>query len=246
MLSLKNYTVKSIENDKTLINGLNLEVGESEIHLLLGQNGAGKSSLLQSLMGLSGYSKSGNAHFNNAEIINSSPDQLALKRLFLAFQNPVEVPGLKNVEFLKMAYNKLQTPENQLDPWSFADLLEVFVQRLGLPQDTPSRGLNEGFSGGEKRKFEVLQMLMLEPKLIMLDEIDSGLDIDSQKSVFSNITAFYNKNKPSIIIVSHNPKILELIQPTHVHHLNNGQIIKSGGLELAHDIMTKGFLYESK
>ena len=241
MLKLNNYTVLSDENNKLLVDNLSIQVNRGEIHLLLGQNGAGKSSLLQSLMGLSGYKKSGSALISNNETISYTPDQVAMLRAFLAFQNPVEVPGLKNIEFLKSAYNKLQKPEDQLDPWSFADLLETFVAKFDLPSDTPQRGLNEGFSGGEKRKFEVLQMVLLEPELIMLDEIDSGLDIDSQKLVFGHINEFITKNNPAVIIVSHNSKILDLIKPTHVHQMQDGQITKTGEISLAQQILSKGF-----
>jgi len=241
MLKIQKYSVFAMETQKQLVDNVDLEIQKGEIHLILGKNGAGKSSLIQSLMGLTQYTTQGKVFIDKAPIQKLSIDKRASKRLFLGFQTPVEVPGLKNIDYLRLAYNKLQTDDNKLDPWSFADLLETFITRLGLPQDTPQRGLNEGFSGGEKRKFEILQMLLLEPEYILLDEVDSGLDLDAQVQVFEYLNIYIKEFKPAIIIISHNAKILEYITPTHVHIMEDGKIIKSGGIEVAKKVTKEGY-----
>jgi len=241
MLEIKNYSVFSSDTQKQLVSKVDLKIQKGEIHLILGENGAGKSSLIQSLMGLTQYATTGDVFIDNISINTLSVDERASKRLFLGFQTPVEVPGLKNIDYLRLAYNKLQTDDNKLDPWSFADVLETFVTRLSLPLDTPQRGLNEGFSGGERRKFEILQMLLLEPKYLLLDEVDSGLDVDAQVQVFDYINIYAKEFKPAVVIISHNAKILEYITPTHVHLMKDGMVTKSAGIELAKKIMKEGY-----
>jgi Fe-S cluster assembly ATP-binding protein len=241
MLKITNYSVYSADTNKQLVEDINLEVKKNEVHLVFGKNGAGKSSLIQSLMGLSQYTTKGKTKIKDMEIQKLTTDQRAKERLFLAYQNPIEIPGLKNIDYLRLAYNKLQKDEDILDPWSFADLLEVFVTKLELPHDTPQRGLNEGFSGGERRKFEILQMLLLEPEYLLLDEVDSGLDADAQEQIFEYINSYIKEFKPAVILISHNVKILDYIKPTHVHLMKEGKIIKSGDIELAKQIIEEGY-----
>ena len=241
MITIENYSVYSSDTSKQLVNQLNLTLKKGEFHLILGPNGAGKSSLLQSIFNLSQYKTEGTIRLNKTPITGVSTDEISKMGLFLGFQTPVEVPGLKNIDFLRLAYNKRQIADEQLDPWSFADLLETFVTKLRLPQDTPQRGLNEGFSGGEKRKFEILQMLLLEPEYLFLDEVDSGLDIDAQQQIFNAINEYYTEKKPAILLISHSTKLLEYINPTHVHLMKDGELTQSGGVELANQIMTQGY-----
>lgn len=241
MLTLKDYSVFSNDNNKQLVNKVSMQARNGEIHLILGPNGAGKSSLIQSLLNLSQYKTEGTVTINDKDSSKLEIDEIARLGVFLAFQNPVEIPGLKNVEYLRNAYNRIQKEEDKLDPWSFADILESYTKILDLPEDTPQRGLNEGFSGGEKKKFELLQLLLLEPKLVLLDEIDSGLDIDAQKEIFEHINKYIKKKSPTVIIISHNKTLLENIKPTHVHLMQDGELIKSGDSSLAKEIIEKGY-----
>ncbi|WKZ31095.1 MAG: Fe-S cluster assembly ATPase SufC [Candidatus Dojkabacteria bacterium] len=246
MFVVKNLTVALDENEKKVLESVNISINPGEIHLVMGPNGAGKSTLAKALIGWDGLNCTGVIKLDSTDISDMEIDTRAREGLFYAAQNPVEVPGVHLVEFLRNAYNSRKYENEKIDPWSFTEMFEAVADELGFDPDFSERNLNEGFSGGEKKKCEILQMILLRPRYAVLDEIDSGLDIDSLKRIFSSINKFVKDNGVGIIVISHNPKILDYIQPDKVHLLKGGTIVESGDGTLAEKIISKGYAEESK
>lgn len=228
---------------KQILNNLNLIINRGEKHVIMGPNGVGKSTLAKILTGwFKNYIISGEIIYNNNNLLELTPDILSLKGIFLSFQYPIEIQGLSNFEFLKSMINAKRKYE-KLDPIENKDLLlkiKKFMEILKIKEEFLYRSVNEAFSGGEKKKNEILQMALLEPNFIILDEIDSGLDVDSLKTVFNCINSIFN-NSISLMIITHYSRILEYIDVDFVHIMHNGKIIKTGEKSLALDINTKGY-----
>lgn len=246
MLELKNFSATIATDGKKIISEVNLSVKAGELHLVMGPNGAGKSTLAKGIIGWAGVECTGNLELDGEELVKLEIDERARKGLFYGNQMPVEVPGVHLVEFIRNAYNSTRDEDKRIDPWTFGEMFESLADELGLGTDFSDRNLNEGFSGGEKKKCEVLQMLLLKPKYAVLDEIDSGLDIDSLKQIFGAINRFKEETGAGILLISHNPKILDYITPDKVHLLKDGTIAASGGKELAEKIIAKGYAKESE
>lgn len=239
MLITTDLTIKI--DGQSLVKNASLSLPNGEIHLLMGPNGAGKSSLAKAIMGLPDLTVKGDIKIGKKDIGNFSMEERALAGIYLAYQSPIEVPGVRIIEFLRTTYNMRQKEEDRLDPWAFAEIFESYGNKLGLPQDLPQRNLNEGFSGGEKKKAEILQMLLLEPKYALLDEIDSGLDLDALKVIFSAVQEYSKESNAGILIISHNPNILDYITPDKVHLMIEGEITKTDGPKLVKEIVKKGY-----
>lgn len=246
MLTIKNLHA-SINDEKqqakSILRGINLIVKPGEVHAIMGQNGSGKSTLANVLAGRDDYQiTAGEVLFENTDLLSLSPEERAVKGLFLAFQYPVEIPGVNNMYFLKASVNALRQNrgEKPLDAIDFLKLIKLKIKEIGLNESFLNRALNEGFSGGEKKRNEVLQMLMLEPKLNILDETDSGLDIDALQTVAQGVNSLRD-GKRSFIVVTHYQRLLNYIVPDYVHVMARGQIIKSGGKELALELEEKGY-----
>ncbi|MEP1744134.1 MAG: Fe-S cluster assembly ATPase SufC [Kangiellaceae bacterium] len=246
MLSINNLQAKV--EDKDILKGLSLEVKPGEIHAIMGPNGSGKSTLGYVLSGREGYEVTGGtATLNGEEILDLDADERAKKGLFLAFQYPVEIPGVSNMEFLKASVDAVRDYQGKeaLDTVSFMKLAREKCQAVNLDPNFLKRGVNEGFSGGEKKRNEIMQMMLLEPSLCILDETDSGLDIDALQVVANGVNACRDE-KRSFIIVTHYQRLLDFIVPDKVHVLSDGKIIKSGGKELALELEEKGYSWIAK
>jgi len=240
MLSIKNMDVEIA--DKKVIEGLDLEIKSGEVHAIMGTNGTGKSTLLKAIAGSYETSTKGDVLLFGKELLALSADQRATKGLFMSFQNPVEIPGVNTIYFLKTAINEQRKArgEETLTAPEFMKKLQATMDFLGIDKAILQRSLNVGFSGGEKKKSEILQMMMLEPKLILLDEIDSGLDIDALKSVAKGINKMRTK-ETAIVLVTHYNRLLEYVHPDLVHVLHEGKIAKSGDASLAKELETRGY-----
>lgn len=243
MLEIKDLHA-SVE-EKHIIKGLNLSVGAGEVHAIMGPNGAGKSTMGYVLSGREGYEvESGSATLNGVELLDLESEERAQQGLFLAFQYPIEIPGVSNLEFMKASVDAVMEARGE-EPVSSAVFLKKAKEackQVNLPIDFLKRGVNEGFSGGEKKRNEIMQMLLLEPKLVILDESDSGLDIDALKVVAQGVNSQRDANR-SFIIVTHYQRLLDYIKPDYVHVLSEGQIVKSGGPELAKELEAQGYAW---
>jgi len=240
MLSIQNLKAK-IDN-KEILKGLNLKINAGEVHAIMGPNGSGKSTLSNILSGKKGYEIEGVVDFNNENLLNLETEERAHKGIFLAFQYPLEIPGVNTNTFLKTSLNAIKKArgEKELDALEFLKLIKEKSKELKFDEKILSRQLNVGFSGGEKKKNEILQMSILNPKLSILDETDSGLDIDALRIVSEGVNSLRTKDN-SFLIITHYQRLLDYIKPDFVHVLKNGQIIKSGGPELAMDLEKKGY-----
>jgi Fe-S cluster assembly ATP-binding protein len=241
ILKLKNLSASI--NEKNILEDFNLEVKENEIHVIMGPNGSGKSTFSKILAGHPSYNvDQGTIDFRNQNLIEMPPEQRSHEGLFLAFQYPIEISGVTNYDFLRISYNEkrkyLKQPE--INPLEFVKLTQDLLTSLKMKNEFLNRNLNEGFSGGEKKRNEILQMLLLEPKLIILDEIDSGLDIDALKIICKNINENRSKDS-SIVIITHYPRILQYLKPDFVHIMINGKILKSGNMELVDFLEEEGY-----
>ena len=242
ILEIKNIEV-DVDNNK-IIKGLSLKVSSGEIHAIMGPNGSGKSTLSYAIMGHPKYKiKSGDILIDKKSIKKLSPDKISKKGLFLSFQYPSEIPGVKLSNFLRLALNSKRKSEGK-KPISVMDFYNLFmenIKHLKIDESFAQRYLNEGFSGGEKKRAEILQLIILNPNIAILDEIDSGLDIDALKLVAENIKDIAHKNKMGIIIITHYQRILKYLQPDYVHVMIDGRIVKSGSNELANELDKNGY-----
>lgn len=246
MLHIKNLHA-SIQDEKqktkSILRGINLDIKPGEVHAIMGPNGSGKSTLANILAGREEYQiTQGNVEFDGKNLLELAPEERAVSGLFLAFQYPVEIPGVNNMYFLRAAVNSVRKHRGlqPLDAMDFLSLVKAKMKEVGMDEKFLSRAVNEGFSGGEKKRNEVLQMLMLEPRIAILDETDSGLDIDALQAVAQGVNSLRSPER-SFIVVTHYQRLLNYIVPDVVHVMVKGQIIKSGGKELAHELEAKGY-----
>nr|YP_009396594.1 Iron-sulfur cluster formation ABC transporterATP-binding subunit [Vertebrata australis]ARW65780.1 Iron-sulfur cluster formation ABC transporterATP-binding subunit [Vertebrata australis] len=245
----KNQEILKIEelnvsvNNELIIKGLNLCIKQGEIHAIMGKNGSGKSTLAKVISGHPMYKVTkGKIFFKNKDITYEEPDSRSHMGIFLGFQYPVEVPGVSNIDFLRLAYNSKRKQINKapIDPLTFFDLVSKKLKNINMDPVFLDRSLNEGFSGGEKKKNEILQMSLLQSELSVLDEIDSGLDVDALKDISENINKLHNSSK-AILFITHYQKLIEYVKPDYVHIMDNGVIKISGNTDLATKIDTYGY-----
>lgn len=241
ILHIHNLSV-NIE-DVNIIKSLNLSIKEGEIHAIMGKNGSGKSTLAKVIAGHPKYDiVSGNIYLNDLDITHADPETRSHNGLFLGFQYPIEIPGVSNTDFFRLAYNakRRSMSESEVDPISFIQTMNNRTQNINLDAALLSRNVNEGFSGGEKKKNEILQMELLNPQISILDEIDSGLDIDALKNIAYRIKNFSNSNK-SILLITHYQRLLNYIKPDYIHVMNEGNIIYTGDSKTADKIEKYGY-----
>ena len=241
MLEIKNLIVSINENE--ILRGVNLTIQKGEIHAIMGTNGSGKSTLSKVLSGHPAYKViSGNIFFEGKDITEYLPEERSKLGIFLGFQYPIEIPGVSNEEFLRTAYN-LNRKNKNLEPLNPIDFLNILKKKLeisNLSIDFLSRNVNEGFSGGEKKRNEILQMSLLDPIIAILDEVDSGLDIDALKNLSLTINNFMNKNK-SLLLITHYQRLLDYIKPDFIHIMHKGKIVKTGDASLAFTLEKEGY-----
>tara|TARA_B100001559_G_scaffold317560_1_gene323003 strand:+ start:199 stop:933 length:735 start_codon:yes stop_codon:yes gene_type:complete len=240
MLEIKN--LKASVNNKDILKGLNISIKPGELHAIMGPNGSGKSTLANVLSGKNGYKVSGELKYQGKSLEDISIDERARKGIFLAFQYPTEIPGVNTSNFLKTSLNKVRKArgEKELDTLTFLKTIKEKANELGMDEKMLTRQLNVGFSGGEKKKNEILQMKILDPSLVILDETDSGLDIDALKIVANGVNSSRDKKK-SFLVITHYQRLLNYINPDFVHVLSDGKIVKSGSMELAEQLEKKGY-----
>ena len=241
MLTIKDLHVNV--GDKAILKGINLEVKPGEVHAIMGPNGSGKSTLAHILAGRDGYQvTSGSVTYEGHDLLDMPPEIRAREGLFLAFQYPVEIPGVSNIYLLKAALNSIRKHhgESELDAMDFLQMIKTKTKLIEMDEKFLYRSVNEGFSGGEKKRNEILQMAVLEPKLAILDETDSGLDIDALKVVADGINALRSEER-SFILVTHYQRLLDYVKPDYVHVLAHGQVVKSGDASLALELEEKGY-----
>jgi Fe-S cluster assembly ATP-binding protein len=246
LLQVKDLRVRV--EDKDILKGLDLKVNAGEIHAIMGPNGSGKSTLARALSGHPAYEVTGGSvEYKGKDLLAMSPEERACEGVFMAFQYPVEIPGINNTYFLKAAYNarKKYRGEQELDAVEFMQLARAKAKLLELDPTMLNRSVNEGFSGGEKKRNEIFQMAVLEPTLAILDETDSGLDIDALKTVSHGVNALRHPDR-SVIVVTHYQRLLNYIVPDFVHVLSDGRIVRSGGKELALELEAKGYGWVEK
>ena len=240
------FTIRNLHagiEGKEILNGINLEIKAGEVHAIMGPNGSGKSTLASVLAGRENYEVTeGSVEFLGKDLLELSPEERAGEGLFLAFQYPVEIPGLSTTNFIKTAVNEVRKYRGQepLDAVAFLKLMKEKMALMNIDQSLLSRSLNEGFSGGEKKRNEIFQMAMLQPKLAILDETDSGLDIDAIRIVANGVNKLRNKDN-AVLVVTHYQRLLDYIIPDFVHVLYNGRIVKTGTKELALELEEKGY-----
>ncbi|MEK6974380.1 MAG: Fe-S cluster assembly ATPase SufC [Nanoarchaeota archaeon] len=244
MTSMKIKDLYVSINEKEIVKGLNLEVKQGEVHAIMGPNGSGKSTLSFAIMGHPKYKiSSGDILIDDESILGLSPDERAKKGLFLSFQYPAEIPGVKYSNFLRLALNSKRKYQG-LEPISVMDFHKIFkqeIKNLGIDDSFASRYLNEGFSGGEKKRSEILQLSILKPKIAILDETDSGLDIDALRIVAENVNKMAKKNNLGVLVITHYQRILKYLHPDFVHVMVDGKIVNSGGKKLAEELEEKGY-----
>jgi Fe-S cluster assembly ATP-binding protein len=241
MLTIDNLHAKIGEQD--ILKGINLNIGKGEVHAIMGPNGSGKSTLSKVLAGHDAYQvTAGSVSFNDEDLLSLSPEQRAQKGLFLSFQYPVEIPGVTNINFLKASVNAVRKAQGKptLDAIDFLSFIREKCAQVSMDEGFLYRSINEGFSGGEKKRNEMVQLLALEPSLAILDETDSGLDIDALKTIAEGVNQMRSPER-SMIVVTHYQRLLNYIQPDFVHVLANGRIIKSGDKSLALELEKKGY-----
>nr|YP_010903660.1 Iron-sulfur cluster formation ABC transporter ATP-binding subunit [Hypnea wynnei]WCH56512.1 Iron-sulfur cluster formation ABC transporter ATP-binding subunit [Hypnea wynnei] len=230
-------------NNIDILQGVNLTIKPGEIHAIMGKNGSGKSTLAKVIAGHPNYNIThGNIKFNGQNITDMNPEERAIRGIFLAFQYPIEIPGVSNADFLRLAYNAKQKAykKTELDPLSFFELINKYIEKIDMNPQFLSRNVNEGFSGGEKKKNEILQMILLDSKLGILDEIDSGLDIDALKNISKNINSILTKEK-SIMIITHYQRILDYVIPDYIHIMKEGKIVYTGNADTAKQLEKYGY-----
>jgi Fe-S cluster assembly ATP-binding protein len=241
MLEINNLNAGIAGNE--ILKGLNLAVAAGEVHAIMGPNGSGKSTLAQVIAGHADYDVSaGTIEFNGKNILDLEPEERAREGIFLGFQYPVEIPGVNNAYLLKAALNARRQHDglDEIDAFEFLKLAREKMTILGMDQSLLNRGVNEGFSGGEKKRNEILQMAMLEPTLAILDETDSGLDIDALKAVAKGVNDLRHPDR-AIVLVTHYQRLLDYIEPDHVHVLFDGRIVRTGNKTLAHELEKRGY-----
>lgn len=241
LLEIRNLQVSI--NDNEILKKLSLTINKGEIHAIMGPNGSGKSTFSKVLAGHPAYSVlDGDIFFKGSSILDLDPEERSHLGIFLAFQYPIEIPGVSNEDFLRLAYNSKQKFYNkpEVDPLEFLAIIDEKLKLVQMSSSFLSRNVNEGFSGGEKKRNEILQMILLDSDLSILDETDSGLDIDALKIISSGINNFMGPTK-SIILITHYQRLLDYITPTYVHVMQNGRIIKTGSADLAKELENKGY-----
>jgi Fe-S cluster assembly ATP-binding protein len=240
MLKIKELHA-SIDN-KEILRGVNLDLKAGEVHAIMGPNGSGKSTLASVLIGRDGYEVSGSVQYDGQDLLALSPEERAAAGVFLAFQHPVEIPGVGNMYFMRTALNSLrrQRGQDELDPVDFLSLAQERMKLVEMDQTFMSRSVNEGFSGGEKKRNEILQMAILEPKLAILDETDSGLDIDALRVVANGVNALRSEGR-AMLVITHHQRLLDYIVPDYVHVMAAGQIVHSGDKDLALELEANGY-----
>jgi Fe-S cluster assembly ATP-binding protein len=243
MLKINNLEVNV--SDKSILKDFNLEINDGEIHALMGPNGVGKSTICKTILGDDNYKIiNGDIIYNNQKLNDMKTTDRARLGIFLLNQNPIAIEGVTNAEMLRIALSEKY--DKPIDIFKFNNKLINICNKLNIPNSFIHRNINEGMSGGERKKNELLHMWMLEPSFIMLDEVDSGLDVDALKVVASSINEYYQAYKPSILIITHHKELLELIHPEFVHVLKDGKVVQTGDINLALDIEKNGFMGQSK
>jgi Fe-S cluster assembly ATP-binding protein len=241
MLTIRNLTARVGDNE--VLRGIDLEIKAGEVHAIMGPNGSGKSTLGKVIAGHPAFEVTGGeVLFEGRDLLTLSPDERARAGIFLGFQQPIEVPGVSNASFLRLAYNKKAEAEgrDELDPLEFDDFIQEKIKLVKMDEALLDRSLNEGFSGGEKKRNEILQMSVLEPKLSILDELDSGLDIDALRILGEAVNRQLRPDR-ALLLITHFPRLLETIHPDCVHVLSGGRIVREGGVELALELEERGY-----
>ncbi len=245
VLDIKNLAVSLVSNNKSIVHDVSLTINPGEVHVIMGPNGSGKSTLAYTLSRHHNYEiTNGDVYLNNNSIKNLSPDECAQQGLFLSLQYPISIPGVSNIQFLKTATNAIRTARNLpiYDSFQFLNIVKKTMLELDMSEDFLSRQLNEGFSGGEKKRNEILQMILLEPKIAILDETDSGLDIDSLQVVAKGINS-QRDGVRSFLLITHYQRLLDYIKPDFIHVMMDGKIVKSGNADLAQILEEKGYAW---
>ena len=245
MFEIKDLHVNISEVEKKIINGINLKINPGEVHAIMGPNGSGKSTLSYTLSGKEGYEiEKGDIELDGESILDDEPDERAAKGIFLAFQYPIEIPGVGNLSFIRTALNSQRkfNGKDELNPAEFLKILREKADFLNVDMEMLKRPLNVGFSGGEKKRNEILQMALLEPRFCILDETDSGLDVDAMKQVSKGVNFLRSENR-SFLIITHYQRLLNYIKPDFVHIMAKGKIIKTGGSELALEVEDQGYTH---